>query len=292
MRLILTHQVSLVRTVGLYYSLQFLSLADATVITFLGPLATGLLGYLVLGEKFTAREAIGGVVSLSGVVLIARPAFLFGRKAADADLDTPMGSDTLTSSNTTSSLIVRGLAAMMNASIEPPALASTALNYAAVTSPDFETEGVTERQRLLAVGLALLGVCGGAGAYITIRAIGRRASATHSVAYFSLYSTIVSGILMVATGTKFVLPKSPKWCALLVCVGVFGLAAQVRFHYCADLISPTNLLDSPLRFCWHWDSSARKPVGPSRRLISRSCLPPCINLYFCIFPSFHSAPWV
>lgn len=32
---------------------------------------------------------------------------------------------------------------------------------------------------------------------------------------------------MVATGTKFVLPKSPKWCALLVCVGVFGLAAQV-----------------------------------------------------------------
>lgn len=213
-------------TVGLYYSLQFLSLADATVITFLGPLATGLLGYLVLGEKFTAREAIGGVVSLSGVVLIARPAFLFGRKAADADLDVPLGPEALAAANSTSSLIVRGLAAMMNASLEAPALSSPAFNNTA--APDLEIDGVTERQRLLAVGLALLGVCGGAGAYITIRAIGRRASATHSVAYFSLYSTIVSAILMVATGTKFVLPKSPKWCALLVCVGVFGLAAQVR----------------------------------------------------------------
>lgn len=77
------------------------------------------------------------------------------------------------------------------------------------------------------ISLALLGVCGGAGAYITIRAIGRRASATHSVAYFSLYSTIVSGFLMWFTGTQFVLPTHPKWIALVVCVGIFGLAAQI-----------------------------------------------------------------
>ncbi|PWZ01633.1 hypothetical protein BCV70DRAFT_151021, partial [Testicularia cyperi] len=170
---------------GLYYSLQYLSLADATVITFLGPMATGLLGFVVLREPFTAREALGGIVSLSGVVMIARPAFIFGRDAADSDLDVPPHDGGL------------------------------------------EPQGVTEQQRLFAVGLALLGVCGGAGAYITIRAIGRRASATHSVAYFSLYSTLVSAILMWFTGTEFVLPKNPKWVALLICVGVFGLAAQI-----------------------------------------------------------------
>lgn len=136
---------------GLYYSLQFLSLADATVITFLGPLATGLLGYLVLGETFTAREAIGGVVSLSGVVLIARPAFLFGRKAADADLDVPVGPDMLDTTNTTSALLVRGLAVLMNASPEIPALSHASFNNT-VTSLDLEIEGVSERQRLLAVG--------------------------------------------------------------------------------------------------------------------------------------------
>lgn len=30
------------------------------------------------------------------------------------------------------------------------------------------------------------------------------------------------------TGTKFVLPTHPKWIALLICVGIFGLAGQVR----------------------------------------------------------------
>ncbi len=103
-------------------------------------------------------------------------------------------------------------------------------------------DGVTEKQRLLAVGLSLLGVCGGAGAYITIRAIGRRASATHSVAYFSLYSTVVSAILMWFTGTKFVLPTqpsgSPCWSAS---------ASSV----------------SQPRSCWPW-SAARK--GRSSRL--------------------------
>lgn len=38
---------------------------------------------------------------------------------------------------------------------------------------------------------------------------------------------MVSAFLMWFTGTKFVLPTHPKWIALLVCVGIFGLAAQI-----------------------------------------------------------------
>ncbi|RPA74040.1 hypothetical protein BJ508DRAFT_418792 [Ascobolus immersus RN42] len=66
--------------VSLYYSLKYLPLPDSTVIVFLTPLLVSLLCSVVpsLSEPFTAPEAIGGILSLFGVVLIARPTFLFG----------------------------------------------------------------------------------------------------------------------------------------------------------------------------------------------------------------------
>ncbi len=145
----------------MYYSLQFLSLADATVITFLGPLATGLLGYLVLREPFTLRETIGGIVSLGGVILIARPAFIFGRKAADADSDIPLSVDLINGTavdgqnatiqigsaivkhivqNLTSSDIIRRSAGVINST-----LVDTSEGVVVI-------EGATEKQRLFAVG--------------------------------------------------------------------------------------------------------------------------------------------
>ncbi|KAF8873874.1 hypothetical protein BD779DRAFT_1678989 [Infundibulicybe gibba] len=71
---------------GLYYSLQYLSLSDATVLTFLAPLCTAIAGSLLLGEKFSVREALAGVFSLFGVVLIARPAFIFGANSQGGPL--------------------------------------------------------------------------------------------------------------------------------------------------------------------------------------------------------------
>ena len=46
--------------VGMYYSLQYLSLPDATVLTFLAPLCTGMAGALFLREIFTRRQALAG----------------------------------------------------------------------------------------------------------------------------------------------------------------------------------------------------------------------------------------
>ncbi|AOW06632.1 hypothetical protein B0I72DRAFT_137268 [Yarrowia lipolytica] len=62
---------------GLYYSLNYLELSDATVLTFLTPVATSLLAWMFLGEKFTRSMALGGLVAFCGVILIARPVFLF-----------------------------------------------------------------------------------------------------------------------------------------------------------------------------------------------------------------------
>ena len=43
---------------GMYYSLQYLSLSDATVLTFFIPTCTAISGAIFLGEKFKLREAI------------------------------------------------------------------------------------------------------------------------------------------------------------------------------------------------------------------------------------------
>ncbi|KAI3476664.1 hypothetical protein L1887_61759 [Cichorium endivia] len=81
-------------TLALYISLHALSLSDATVITFLSPLATGFLAHILLQEPFTLRERVAGIFSLAGVTLIARPSFLFGNTAGqgapeDGDIDLP-----------------------------------------------------------------------------------------------------------------------------------------------------------------------------------------------------------
>ncbi|KAG1748151.1 hypothetical protein EDB19DRAFT_1872592 [Suillus lakei] len=67
---------------GLYLSLQYLSVADATVLTFLTPLTTAVAGCVLLKEGYSVTQAIAGVFSLIGVVLIARPPFLFNSMPA------------------------------------------------------------------------------------------------------------------------------------------------------------------------------------------------------------------
>ncbi|KAF8539907.1 hypothetical protein BDD12DRAFT_835911 [Trichophaea hybrida] len=64
---------------GLYYSLTYLDLADATVVTFLAPIVATWACSLIpsLKEPFTKHEFFAGVTSLSGVVLIVRPGSLF-----------------------------------------------------------------------------------------------------------------------------------------------------------------------------------------------------------------------
>ncbi|KAG0704048.1 drug/metabolite transporter superfamily, partial [Suillus ampliporus] len=63
---------------GVYLSLEHLSVADATVLIFLTPLTTAVAGSVLLKESYSANQAVAGVCSLLGVVLITRPPFLFG----------------------------------------------------------------------------------------------------------------------------------------------------------------------------------------------------------------------
>ncbi|KNG47918.1 duf6 domain-containing protein [Stemphylium lycopersici] len=128
---------------GMYYSLLYLPLADATVITFLAPsLACWACSYLI-NEPFTRMEQIAAYVSLFGVVLIARPMSLFAALSHSAEPVPPASGDSdLIPSNTTA--------------VSPDRLAA-------------DYDSVTPTQRAMAVGIAMLGVFGAAGAYTTIR---------------------------------------------------------------------------------------------------------------------------
>ncbi|HUE76722.1 MAG TPA: DMT family transporter, partial [Longimicrobiales bacterium] len=61
-----------------FYALVHLPLADATVIQYTNPVFTALLAAVLLSERLRLREVGLVLVSLAGVVLMARPVFLFG----------------------------------------------------------------------------------------------------------------------------------------------------------------------------------------------------------------------
>lgn len=65
-----------------FHSVAAMPLADATVIQYLYPVFTAVLATLFLGERPTPRIVLAGLASLAGIVLVARPSFLFGAAAA------------------------------------------------------------------------------------------------------------------------------------------------------------------------------------------------------------------
>jgi drug/metabolite transporter (DMT)-like permease len=66
-----------------YFAIQHLTLADATTIFFTAPLYTGLFGYLFLRESVSKFDGLCTVASVFGVVMVVRPAFLFGTTQTD-----------------------------------------------------------------------------------------------------------------------------------------------------------------------------------------------------------------
>jgi drug/metabolite transporter (DMT)-like permease len=176
---------------------MYLPLADATVITFLSPsLACWACSYLI-DEPFTRMEQIAAYVSVFGVVLIARPVSLFAALSHSTEPVPPASADSdLLLSNTTTASSER-----------------LAANY----------DSVTPKQRAIAVGVAMLGVFGAAGAYTTIRWIGKRAHPLISVNYFGTWCTIVSVIAMLTVpGVGFLLPNNLEdWCYLIF-LGICG----------------------------------------------------------------------
>lgn len=81
---------------GLYYSLQYLSVSDAVSITFLTPMVTAFFAFVMLGEHYSVLEGVCAILSLAGVILIAKPDFLFG---TEVEAEVPEGDSAESSSS-------------------------------------------------------------------------------------------------------------------------------------------------------------------------------------------------
>ena len=180
----------------MYYSLQYLPLADCTVLTFLAPGLVCWVCSILIKEPFTRIEKIATVISFTGVILIARPTSFFSRPG-DGDVPASGDGDMVPGTNVTT----------------PVKTPSDASDY----------DNVTAEQRLQAVAIAMLGVCGTVVAFTTIRWIGKRAHPLISVNYFAAWCTVVSFVMQfVLPGVGFLLPADAKEWAYLIFLGVCG----------------------------------------------------------------------
>jgi drug/metabolite transporter (DMT)-like permease len=136
-------------------------------------------------------EQIAAYVSLFGVVLIARPISFFSFLSHNNDPK------------------------------PAPTVANTTADVPHRFAADYDE--VTPAQRAAAVGVAMLGVLGAAGAYTTIRWIGKRAHPLLSVNYFAIWCTIVSVVMMfLLPDVGFLLPRSLRDWTYLIFLGICG----------------------------------------------------------------------
>jgi len=185
---------------GIYYSLMYLPLADATVITFLSPGLTCYACSILIKESFTRVDKFGTLVSFLGVIFIAKPTSFFQMSSPSSSADGTADGYIMPHTNTTKS----------------PTNTSDASNY----------DNVTAHQRIGAVAIALVGVLGSVTAYTSMRWIGRQAHPLISVNYFATWCTFVTLALQMLPGVGFLLPADLKEWGLLFFLGTCGFVMQ------------------------------------------------------------------
>ncbi|KAF0640849.1 hypothetical protein FPSE5266_02380 [Fusarium pseudograminearum] len=175
---------------GLYYSLSYLDVSDATVITFLVPTLTAFIAWVALREPFTLNEALAGLIAFTGVLFVARPAFIF-----------PQNDSFLTGPSSDSEGAAKGILSAVKA---------------------------TPHERTIAICCSIFGSIAAATAYSTIRVIGKRAHSLVSVNYFAVLATISSFLIItIHPDLQFEVPKSLAEWAILLSIGVSGFLFQV-----------------------------------------------------------------
>ena len=195
----------------LYYSVQYLPLSEATVLTFLSPIISCYAcALLIPGETFSLKQLVAGLISLTGVVLIARP---FGKHDPSISFATPTAA----------------------------AAWALGLSTSAVEKPPSETDSY---HHILATIVALIGVIGASGAYSSIRIIGRRAHPLVSVTYFSSVTTIISLIAMaVIPSVPFRVPTTAVEWTLLTGLGICGFLLQFLLTAGLSYVPPASVSD-------------------------------------------------
>lgn len=180
-------------------SLRYLPLAEATVLTFLAPTVSCWACAILIHEPFTRKEQIAGLLSLVGVVFIARPVSWLPHPVMSIPAESLMRDKIFP--------------------LGPRQASQVALK-----------DDIAPYERLAAIGIGLVGVVGAASAFTTIRWIGKRAHPMLSVNYFAAWTTVLSAsVLLLYPGIDFQLPATLREWVLLLFLGVSGFTMQILF---------------------------------------------------------------
>lgn len=186
----------------LTYIQGYLSLSDATVITFLTPSMIAGYSALFLGQPFPKKEMAASFVAMAGVVFIARPVAIFGALPKD---DVPS--------------VAPGIG-----DVHPGTPPSTLDDDARAAS-----------ERLIGIILCLISAVGGAGALLSVKMIGTRASVLTTTSYFACISALVSTTILILAPVfnidqpelHFALPNGLDQWLFVGVITVCGLATQL-----------------------------------------------------------------
>lgn len=193
--------------VGIWTAIKFLSLADASVVTFLTPTIVGFYSAIFLRQPYTRKEQLASLVALAGVVFIARPSFLFGNLSPNSPSSPVTG-------------------------VVSPAPGVADGGHPSAQNPAEGTESAAHR--LTGILFALLSALGGAGAFIAIRAIGDRCQVLTTTNSFAVCCTLISAAALTIAPlvgydqphVRFGLPQSPRQWFLVSMITVCGFLAQ------------------------------------------------------------------
>jgi len=153
--------------------------------------ASSLIGRV----PFTIPQQLAGAISILGVVLVSQPWHMFA--------DIPPYMPEITNGNFT--------------------ICKNCTNNAYIAPSNPSSVRVTSLERITAIGAALVGVAGGAAAYVVMALIGKNAHPAVNVNHFAAWTVVLTSLSLVVTGVEaFRMPSPSEW-GLLVFLGIFGL---------------------------------------------------------------------
>jgi drug/metabolite transporter (DMT)-like permease len=199
---VLIGTISSVTVAAEYFSFLNLPLGDATVLI-LGttPVFTGIMGFILLKEKWPLSEVMAALVSIGGVVCVARPTFLFGHISIPQHKNSTAGNwevDIPHDPTLRNLAVITALAGAF----------TTALGFLAVRKASSGVHSMTV--------LVYSSVIGGTGAAVYLCATdGLILPCSHPGARWLLLGVGVAGFMGQVTGTKAVQLQSASTVALV-----------------------------------------------------------------------------
>ncbi|KAI9101629.1 hypothetical protein DFS34DRAFT_423753 [Phlyctochytrium arcticum] len=251
-----------------WFALSMLTLGDATVLGFLSPMFTAILARFILKEPYEVLDAVTGVLSMVGVIFIARPGFIFGRFMVGTTPDELMAGGDFGSETA---------AAADGGFVNGTETLSRLLWARGAEVVEEDDDG----SRALGVLLGLAGAVFGALVYIIVRNLAGRATPLHILSVFSLSSIPLSLLfsLFLPSTTPWLIPQDPLTYMYLTLIACSALAGQLFLcksleREAAGKASSMNYVQVLVAFVAEWVVWGVQPNGWSvvGSLIIGSCV--------------------